>query len=615
MCGIVGYVGTQDCGGLLLEGLRKLEYRGYDSAGIALLHEGKLSIRRAEGKLRNLEAAFHREPMPGTVGIGHTRWATHGKPVERNAHPHRVEHAVVVHNGIIENHLPLRDMLRAKGRVFDSETDTEIIAHLVIEALDAQTGTVEGHPLHAAVRTVLSQITGAYAVCVMSERFPDVIVVARHASPMVLGVGEDAQYVASDIPALLAHTRDFIFLEDGDTAILHREHTDIFDLNNQPVERASKRINWDPISAEKQGYKHFMLKEIHEQPARMVDTMRGRIVSDQSDVFLDGVNLDAEYLRELNHIQIVACGTSYHAGLVGRYLLEELARVHVSVDLASEFRYARPIVDDKTLTIAISQSGETADTLAAVREARKLGSKAIAICNVMESTIARESDGALYTHAGPEIGVASTKAFTTQLVALFLTSVWLGRRRGEVTPQRASELLDGIRQTPRLIEGLLAQEEVYHQIARDFSAARSFLFLGRGNQWPIAMEGALKLKEISYIHAEGYAFGEMKHGPIALIDDELPIVAITTRGEHYEKSFSNLEEVKARGGRVIAVATEGDEHIKDYADVVLYVPEVHQVLQPLLTVVPLQLLSYYIADFKGTDVDQPRNLAKSVTVE
>jgi glucosamine--fructose-6-phosphate aminotransferase (isomerizing) len=613
MCGIVGYVGKRDCGVLLLEGLRRLEYRGYDSAGLALLHEGALQLRRAEGKLRNLEAAFYREPVPGVIGVGHTRWATHGRPNERNAHPHRADHVVVVHNGIIENHLALRQELTGRGRVFASETDTEIVAHLIAEAYEQVSGG--GHRLHAAVRAALSRLQGAYALCVLSERHPEALVVARNASPLVLGRGQGEQYVASDIPALLEHTRDFIFLDDGDTAVLYEDRAEIFDGANQRVERAVKRISWDPVSAEKQGYKHFMLKEIHEQPARVVDTLRGRLVPEASDVLLDGINFPEGFPQTLNHVQIVACGTSYHSGLVGRYLLEELARVHTSVDLASEFRYARPIVDQHTLTIAISQSGETADTLAALREARRLGSRAMAICNVMESTIARESDGALYTHAGPEIGVASTKAFTTQLAALFLTAVWLGRRRGALSAERAGKLLDEIRQLPRHFDSLLAQEEVYHQIARDFSAARSFLFLGRGINWPIALEGALKLKEISYIHAEGYAFGEMKHGPIALIDEEMPIVAITTRDANYEKSFSNLEEVKARGGRVIAVATEGDQHIKDYADVVLYVPEVDQLLQPLINVVPLQLLAYYIADFKGTDVDQPRNLAKSVTVE
>jgi glucosamine--fructose-6-phosphate aminotransferase (isomerizing) len=600
---------------LLLEGLRRLEYRGYDSAGVALLHEGTLQRRRAQGKLRNLEAAFYREPVPGHIGIGHTRWATHGRPSERNAHPHRSDHVVVVHNGIIENHLALRDELRQRGRTIESETDTELIAHLVAENYDP---TLNGqhHPLHLAVTRTLEQLKGAYAICVLSEHHPEALVVARNASPLVLGQGQGEQYVASDIPALLEHTRDFIFLNDGDTAVLYKERMEIFDAEGQVAQRPVKRINWDPVSAEKQGYKHFMLKEIHEQPARIVDTLRGRLIPEESDVSLDGLALlDESFAEQVNHLQIVACGTSYHSGLVGRYFLEELARVHTSVDLASEFRYARPIVDGDTLTIAISQSGETADTLAALREARRLGSKALAICNVMESTIARESDGALYTHAGPEIGVASTKAFTTQLVALFLTSVWLGRRRGTLSAERANELMEGIRQLPRLIEGLLDDDSVYHEIARDFSAARSFLFLGRGSNWPIAMEGALKLKEISYIHAEGYAFGEMKHGPIALIDEQMPIVAITTQDSHYEKSFSNLEEVKARGGRVIAVATEGDTHIKDYADVVLYVPRVDPVLQPLINVIPLQLLAYHIADFKGTDVDQPRNLAKSVTVE
>ena len=614
MCGIVGYVGTKDCGGLLLEGLRRLEYRGYDSAGLAVIHEGKLHIRRAEGKLRNLEAAFYREPMPGSTGIGHTRWATHGKPNERNAHPHRAGHVVVVHNGIIENHAALRKELQQRGRVFETETDTEIVAHLVAEAFDGPLNPAL-HPLHAAVRQALSRIEGAYALGILSERYPDVIVGARCASPLVVGLGEGEQFLASDVAAVLSHTRDFVYLNDGDVVLLRREGATFFGPDGAQVARPSKRITWDPIAAEKQGYKHFMLKEIHEQPARIADTLRGRLMLGEGDVDLSETGLPETFARELNHVQIVACGTSFHAGLVGRTFLEELARVHTSVELASEFRYANPVVDGKSLAVAISQSGETADTLAALREARARGAKGLAISNVLESTIPRESDGALYTHAGPEIGVASTKAFTTQLTALCVLAVWLGRRRGVLSAQRASEVLQALVQLPRQMEAMLAEEGPWVKIARDYSQARSCLFLGRGNNWPIALEGALKLKEISYIHAEGYAFGEMKHGPIALIDEEMPVVAITTKGATYEKSFSNLEEVKARGGRVIALANEGDEHIHKYADVVLSVPQTDPLLQPILNVVPLQLLAYHIADFKGTDVDQPRNLAKSVTVE
>jgi glutamine---fructose-6-phosphate transaminase (isomerizing) len=614
MCGIVGYVGPRDCGPLLLDGLRRLEYRGYDSAGIALIDDGKISVRRAEGKLRNLEAAFYREPLPGKVGIGHTRWATHGRPNEQNAHPHRAGSVVVVHNGIIENHLALKRELQSRGRVFESDTDTEIIAHLIDEALAAPQGA--GHPLHAALRMALARLEGAYAIVALSEDHPDVIVAARVHSPLVVGLADGEQFAASDVPAVLEHTRDFVFLDDGDTAVLRADAVEFFDGEGQAVVRTAKRINWDPVSAEKQGYKHFMLKEIHEQAARVADTLRGRIDLENGNVELGEVDLPDGYIKNtLQHVQVVACGTSYHSGLVGRYLMESLARVHTSVDLASEFRYASPVVDENTLCIAISQSGETADTLAALREARRHGAKVVAICNVMESTIARESDFVIYTHAGPEIGVASTKAFTTQLAALFLLAVWVGRQRGTIDGARGQALLTEARHIPSVIEEIVSHEEIYHQIARDFSHARSFLFLGRGINYPIALEGALKLKEISYIHAEGYASGEMKHGPIALIDDEFPIVVVAPKSTTYEKTFSNLEEVKARGGRVIAVATEGDTDIERHADVVLRVPDVSEELQPLVTVIPLQLLSYYIADFKGTDVDQPRNLAKSVTVE
>ncbi len=615
MCGIVGYVGEKDCGILLLEGLRKLEYRGYDSAGLAVFCQERIVMRRAEGKLRNLEAAFYREPMQGTVGIGHTRWATHGRPTERNAHPHRSGSVVVVHNGIIENHLKLKEELQSRGRVFTSDTDTEIIAHLVEEALVQGVRRGTGHPLHCAVRAALERLHGSYGVAVLCEEYPDVIVGARNASPLVLGVGEGEQFLASDIPAILGHTRDFMFLEDGDTALLTREGTKILDFEGTEVARDVKRITWDPIAAEKQGYKHFMLKEIHEQPERIVETLRGRIHVARGDVDFGCSWLDDAFVEQVDHIQVVACGTSYNAGLIGRYWVESLARIHTSVDLGSEFRYANPVVGPRTLTIAISQSGETADTLAALRLAKEQGSKVLAICNVMESTIARESDCTLYTHAGPEIGVASTKAYTTQLSALYMLGVWLGRHRGLVPPAKAQELLEDLRRVPRIVENLIEDQGVYRALARKFSHARSFLYLGRGINWPVALEGALKLKEISYIHAEGYAFGEMKHGPIALIDDEMPIVAIVTQCATYEKAFSNLEEVRARGGRIIAVATEGDENIASYADTVLFVPDVPEALQPIINAIPLQLLAYHLADFKGTDVDQPRNLAKSVTVE
>ena len=616
MCGIVGYNGHQDCAQLLLEGLRRLEYRGYDSAGVAIMTEQGVATRRAEGKLVNLERAFWAEPIAGQVGIAHTRWATHGAPIERNAHPHRSGRVVIVHNGIIENHLLLRRELSARGRVFASDTDTEIFAHLVDEALE-QVGEVAGeHPLYTAVRAALDKIHGAYAIIAICDDYPDVLVCARNASPLVLGQGKDEVFAASDIPAVLGYCREFVFMEDGDVAVLRKDGFELFDADRKAVERPSKHISWDPISAEKQGYKHFMLKEIHEQPAKITDTLRGRVADLEGDINLeDETGIDAAFARVIDHVQIIACGTSYHAGLVGRYIIEELAGVHVSVDLASEFRYGHPVVNERTLTIAMSQSGETADTLAAMREAKARGSKVLSICNVIESSIPRASDWVLYTHAGPEIGVASTKAFTTQMVGLFLFGVWLARRRGRIDAEETRTLITEMRRVPSLMESCLEDDSIYHDIAREFSTSRSFLFLGRGVQFPIALEGALKLKEISYIHAEGYAAGEMKHGPIALIDEELPVVVVAPRTATYDKVFSNLEEVRARGGRIIAVATEGDDRIGDYSDFVLSVPDIHPILQPFMTIIPLQLLAYHIADFKGTDVDQPRNLAKSVTVE
>jgi len=615
MCGIVGYVGHQDCGQLLLEGLRRLEYRGYDSAGVAIMTGKGIQTRRAEGKLINLERAFMAEPIVGTMGIAHTRWATHGAPNERNAHPHRSGKIVIVHNGIIENHLALRRELAERGRVFASDTDTEIFAHLVDEALATRDAVPGEHPLYTAVCRAIDRIHGAYAIVAISDDHPDVLVCARNASPLVIGYGNGEMFAASDIPAVLSHSRRFVFMEDGDIAVLRSSGLELHDLHGALVEREPRLINWDPISAEKQGYKHFMLKEIHEQPARITDTLRGRVLDAEGDVNLEETGIDPAFAETIDHVQIVACGTSWHAGLVGRYMIEELCGVHVSVDLASEFRYAHPVVNARTLTIAISQSGETADTLAALREARSRGSKILSICNVIESTIPRDSDWVLYTHAGPEIGVASTKAFTTQMAALFLFAVWLGRRRNTLNPAQARELLTAARRIPTLMERCLEDEPLYQHIAREYSQAHSFLFLGRGAQFPIALEGALKLKEISYIHAEGYAAGEMKHGPIALIDEDLPVVVVAPRTATYDKVFSNLEEVRARGGRLIAVATEGDDRIGDYCDVVLSVPDIHPVLLPFVTIIPLQLLAYTIADFKGTDIDQPRNLAKSVTVE
>ena len=610
MCGIVGYVGSQPCSDILLTGLRRLEYRGYDSAGIAIATSGGVKIVRAEGKLSNLQRAYDSEPFNGSVGIGHTRWATHGSPTERNAHPHRAGRIVLAHNGIIENYMELRSELQKRGCEFHSATDTEVAAHLI--DCEFQEGAAT---LHDAVCRALRRVEGSYALVVMDIENPDHLVVARNASPMVLGRNGDEAFAASDIPAVLGHTRDFVFLEDGDTAVLRANETIIFNDKCEPVERPTKKISWDPISAEKQGYKHFMLKEIHEQPARIVDTLRGRVSLQQGDVDLSEVRIDEEWLQNATKVVFVACGTSNYAAMIGKYVIEKIARIPVDVDLASEYRYRDPIVDDRTLCISISQSGETADTLAAMRQARELGAKSLAICNVIESTIARESDGVLYTHAGPEIGVASTKAFTTQLAAVTLLAIWLGRRRGTIDAEEGRRLIEALRTVPAAMGKVLDDVSIYENIAHRFAGASSFLYLGRGIQYPIALEGALKLKEISYIHAEGYAAGEMKHGPIALIDEEMPVVVIAPKNGVYDKTLSNVEEVKARDGRIIAIVSNGDGDLTRHADVFVRVPDVDEIVQPLVTSVAVQLIAYHIADFKGTDVDQPRNLAKSVTVE
>ncbi len=609
MCGIVGYVGKRECAAILLNGLRRLEYRGYDSAGIAILTESGLRMCRAQGKLVNLERSFYAESFDGTIGLGHTRWATHGGPTEENAHPHRAGRVVVAHNGIIENYMALKEELAQAGREFKSATDTEVVAHLIDSILPRSAD------LHDAVRKALARIDGSYALVVMDIEDRDQLVVARNASPMVLGVADGEAFAASDVPAVLEHTREFIFLNDGETALLTRQGVKLFDHAGTPITREPRHIQWDPISAEKQGYKHFMLKEIHEQPARIIDTLRGRVNLERGDIDLSEVDIDAEWLAEAQKVTFVACGTSYYAALVGKYLIESIARIPVEVDLASEFRYRNPVINDRTLCVALSQSGETADTLAATREAKSAGAKTMAICNVIESTIARESDGVLYTHAGPEIGVASTKAFTTQLAALGMLAVWLGRRRNTLTADAAREILESFRSVPTAMESLLEDVSIYDTIAKEFSTSTSFLYLGRGLAYPIAMEGALKLKEISYIHAEGYAAGEMKHGPIALIDENMPVVVLAPQNHVYEKTASNVEEVRARDGKVIAVVTKGDQNLAKLADFVIEIPDVHEYVQPLITAVVVQLIAYAIADFKGTDVDQPRNLAKSVTVE
>ncbi len=610
MCGIVGYIGERQSASLLLEGLKKLEYRGYDSAGIALLDEnGEIQTRRTEGKLSRLVDEMEANPCDGTLGIGHTRWATHGKPSETNAHPHRSGPVVVVHNGIIENYLELRDHLQAKGRSFLSETDTEIIAHLIDLYQEDET------PLEEAVRMALAQVKGSYAIAVISQDEPSRLIAAKKASPLVVGIGESERFIASDIPALLDHTRDMIFLEDGEMAILRRDGYQITTLSGEAVQRDPTHISWTPMMAEKGGYKHFMLKEIHEQPRVIADTVRGRIQGRNREVYLEDIGIDEAALKKVKRICLVACGTSWHAALIGKFMIEELCRIPCEVDLASEFRYRNPILSKQTLFTAISQSGETADTLAATEEAIRKGAVTLAICNVVDSSIARKCQGVLYTHAGPEISVASTKAFSTQVSALYLLSLYLGRIQRKI-PTRAMEgYLTELKKLPLLVEDVLSREKSVEAIARKYSHHTDFLYLGRGIHYPVALEGALKLKEISYIHAEGYPAGEMKHGPIALIDEDCPTVVVLPRNELYEKVLNNLEEVKARDGKVIAVVNYADTEAEKLADDLLYVPESNPFLNPILMTVPLQLLAYHVAVIKGTDVDQPRNLAKSVTVE
>ena len=609
MCGIVGYVGARQVTPLLVGGLRRLEYRGYDSAGLAVLNPatGHVDVVRSAGKLAVLEGELTRHPLPGTVGIGHTRWATHGRPSEANAHPHRVGGVAVVHNGIIENYLELKQRLQAAGREFSSETDTEIVAHLLDEALGAGAPT-----LVAALRQALAQVVGAYALVVVSEKHPGQIVAAKNASPLVIGLGDGETFLASDVPAILEHTREVVFLEEGEVAELTPAGAKLSNLAGEPVTRPSRRITWDAVQAEKNGYPHFMLKEIHEQPRAIADTLRGRLRLDAADVDLEGIEIDPTKLRR---VVLVACGTSYHAGLIGKFMIEALARVPCEVDLASEFRYRGPVVGPDDLLIAISQSGETADTLAAAREAKALGCRVLAISNVVDSAIPRLAAGTVYTHAGPEIGVASTKCFTAQLAALALIALHLGRRGGALGTEKARALITELSAMPTKMAASLTSLGDMADLARVYRHARDFLFLGRGSNFPIALEGALKLKEISYIHAEGYAAGEMKHGPIALIDDDVPVVVLATQGPSYDKVLSNLVQVRARNGRVIAVGTEGDKQLESMAERVLWVPDASPLLQPFLTVLPLQIMSYAIAVARGNDVDQPRNLAKSVTVE
>jgi glucosamine--fructose-6-phosphate aminotransferase (isomerizing) len=609
MCGIIGYVGSRETARVLIEGLKRLEYRGYDSAGIAVFKKGKIEIRRKEGKLTKLEELIGKETFDGRIGIGHTRWATHGRPSDENAHPHKAGQVAVVHNGIIENYLPLKEILTKKGHRFASETDTEIISHLIDEFIR------EGHPFLSAVRMALDKIKGSYALGILFEGDEGTLIAAKKESPLVVGLGEGEYFIASDIPPLLPYTRDFVFMDDGEIAVLSSQGVNVFNAKGEEVSREAKRMDWNPLMAEKGGFKHFMLKEIFEQPRAVTDTIRGRVLEERGDVVLEKVELDKEALEKVRRICLIACGTSYHAALVGKFLIEEFCRIPVEADIGSEFRYRNPIIREKDLLVAISQSGETADTLAALREGKRRGAKTLAICNAVESSLARDADGVFYSHAGPEVGVASTKTFATQLVILFLLSLRIGRELGTLSVQDGKKLIEALVKIPHLMEEVLKDSQHIAQIARKYLYARDFLYLGRGINYPIALEGALKLKEISYVHAGGYPAGEMKHGPIALIDREMPVVVLATKNDVYDKVISNIEEVRAREGKVIVLASSSDQAIVNKADDVIFIPETHSSLTPILLTIPLQLLAYYMADFKGTDVDQPRNLAKSVTVE
>src|SRR3972149_3288670 len=607
MCGIVGYIGSAGkTVNVLVEGLRRLEYRGYDSSGIAILENGHAKVLKSEGKLDNLLKKLSLTSFNGSLGIGHTRWATHGIASERNAHPHVAGGTAVVHNGIIENYQELKDELKKKGYVFNSDTDTEVISHLIEDFLK------KGSSLEESVRGAFKLIEGSYAVAIVSEREPDKIIGVRRFSPLILALGENENFIASDIPAVLPYSRKIIFLEDGDVAILERDRFRITDLNGHEVKREIFSINWDPVAVEKGGYKHFMLKEIHEQPHAVLDTIRGRVSEEKGDVYFEDLE---DVAKGVKRIVAIGCGTSYHSCLVGRYIIENISKVPVELDFASEIRYRDPIIDEGTLAIAVSQSGETADTSEALLEMKKRGARTLAITNVPKSKISRESDAVIYTYAGPEIGVASTKAFTTQLIVFYLLSVYLGKQTGKVSDNEGRKYIRDAFRMPQLLEMALKLDEEIKELAMEFYHYRNFLYLGRGINYPIALEGALKLKEVSYIHAEGYAAGEMKHGPIALIDETMPVVIVAPRDGSYDRMAGNVEEAKGRGGRVIAVCHRGDDEMIRRADHALLVPAAADLLAPLVTVIPLQLLAYHIAVLRGCDVDRPRNLAKSVTVE
>jgi glucosamine--fructose-6-phosphate aminotransferase (isomerizing) len=609
MCGIIGYLGKRNTADVLTEGLKRLEYRGYDSAGIAVFHDDRIEIRRTEGKLAVLEEMISKESFNGTTGIGHTRWATHGRPSDTNAHPHKAGRVAVVHNGIIENYLPLKRGLEKKGHIFNSETDSEVISHLINDFIE------QGLSFEESVRKALHGLKGSYALGIMFEGNQEKLIGARNESPLVVGLGDGELFIASDTPAVLNYTRDFIFLEDGQMVVLSDGKATVKDLSGETAKVEPRHVDWNPLMAEKGGYKHFMLKEIFEQPEAIINTIRGRVSREGGTISFENFSLKKKEIDALRRIAIVACGTSFHAATVGKFMIETLAGIPVDVDIGSEFRYRDPLIDKGTLVVVISQSGETADTRAALREGKRKGCLSLAICNAVESSIARESDHVIYTHAGPEIGVASTKAFVTQLVALHLLALYLAVGKGRMDARKVQKLLAELIRIPGLAKDLLRNASDYQKLARKYSSARNFLYLGRGINYPIALEGALKLKEISYIHAEGYPAGEMKHGPIALIDKEMPVVVLVANDDIRDKVMGNIEEVRARDGIVIALASSNDQEVRQRADEIISIPQTTPLLSPILFTIPLQLLAYYVADFKGNDVDQPRNLAKSVTVE
>ncbi|WP_333652286.1 glutamine--fructose-6-phosphate transaminase (isomerizing) [Dissulfurispira sp.] len=608
MCGIIGYIGNKNAIPVVMDGLKRLEYRGYDSAGIAYFTDKKIEIKRCKGKIHDLENIVNKCNISSNLAIGHTRWATHGRPSDENAHPHRSDGIVIVHNGIIENYVELKHRLQEDGFIFASETDTEVLCHLINKYS-------KNNPLEEAVRAVLKEVKGAYAFAVINEKEPDKVVAVRKESPLVIGLGEGEYFLASDVPAFLSHSKEVIFLENNEMAVMHRDGVIITDFEGTPLNKNVVTISWSPSMAEKGGYRHFMLKEIYEQPRAIADTIRGRVLPENGEVALEEFGLDAEDIKAIDKVFIVACGTSYHAGIVGKYMIEELSRIPVEVDIASEFRYRNPIITGNTIFVAITQSGETADTLAAIKEAKALGAKVLTICNVIGSTASRESDFVFYTHSGPEIGVASTKAFTTQIVALYLLAIALGKVRGILSDEASSVLIEELLHLPAGVEHALEFDGEISAIAKELFKAKDFLYLGRGIHYPIALEGALKLKEISYIHAEGYPAGEMKHGPIALIDEEVPVVVLAPSGKLYEKVLSNMEEVKSRGGTIIAVTSKDDEAAKKLSRYSISINGSNNYLNTVLLTIPLQLLAYHVAVLRGCDVDQPRNLAKSVTVE